>query len=100
MFAYCLDMPGVDEEMTARVDAAVGPATPDGLIAHVSGPMQGGWRIIDVWESEEHQQRFQADRLGPALALSTAGMSSPPQPFDFRKVEGTAAYSRLVGANY
>jgi len=26
---------------------------PPGSLAHLSGPMEGGWRIIEVWESED-----------------------------------------------
>lgn len=26
---------------------------PPGSHLHASGPMQGGWRIVEVWESEE-----------------------------------------------
>jgi hypothetical protein len=25
----------------------------DGHLVHVAGPMEGGWRIVDVWESAE-----------------------------------------------
>ena len=94
MYAYCLDMPGVTEDTTAAVDAGVGAAPVDGLVAHVSGPYSGGWRIIDIWESEEHQQRFQAQRLGPALAKALAGQPTPPMPFDNRPVTGLPAFDR------
>jgi hypothetical protein len=94
MYAYCLDMPGVSEEMNARVTAGVGDDPIPGLIAHVSGPSPDGWRIIDIWESEEHWQQFQAARLGPALARATAGMAPSPRPFDTRDVVGHPAHSR------
>ena len=31
---------------------------PDGIISHISGPTANGWRVIDVWESEEAAGRF------------------------------------------
>ncbi|QEV50289.1 hypothetical protein CP980_34985 [Streptomyces vinaceus] len=38
-----------------------------GLIAHVAGPVEGGWRWIEVWESEEALEDF-SKILGPILA--------------------------------
>ena len=31
---------------------------PPGSHLHAFGPMEGGWRIIEVWESEEAAGRF------------------------------------------
>jgi hypothetical protein len=55
--------------------ALVEPA-PVGLILHVAGPTDEGFRIIDVWESEEAWQAFQALRLAPAIAA----LGGPPRP--------------------
>ncbi len=30
----------------------------EGILSHVAGPTDGGWRVIDVWESEEAFHRF------------------------------------------
>ena len=73
MYAYCQEMPGVFEEMATKVDKEVGEAPVAGLIAHVAGPTAVGWRIIDIWESEEDYHRFVADRLNPALQIATTG---------------------------
>ncbi len=40
---------------------------PEGLIFHSGGPIEGGWGIIDFWESRDHFDRFQGSRLGPAI---------------------------------
>ena len=40
---------------------------PEGMIFHAAGPIEGGWGIIDFWESREHFDRFQSERLGPAI---------------------------------
>ncbi|HEV7774169.1 MAG TPA: hypothetical protein VGO48_12885 [Conexibacter sp.] len=40
---------------------------PEGLIFHSAGPIDGGWGIIDFWESREHFDRFGGARLGPAI---------------------------------
>lgn len=41
---------------------------PDGMIFHSAGPIEGGWGVIDFWESREHFDRFSAERIGPAMA--------------------------------
>ncbi len=34
------------------------PGPPPGSLVHMSGPMEGGWRIVEVWESEEAATSF------------------------------------------
>jgi hypothetical protein len=94
MFAYCQEMPGVTEEMTTRVESEVGNAHVAGLVAHVSGPTATGWRIIDVWESEEDYHRFQTERLNPALQVATRGQTPPSRPFEQLPVTGVSGLSR------
>ncbi|HWC38945.1 MAG TPA: hypothetical protein VG476_10465 [Acidimicrobiales bacterium] len=38
----------------------------EGLLVHIAGPGQGGFRVVDVWESEESFRRF-GDTLMPIL---------------------------------
>jgi len=38
----------------------------DGILLHIAGPTEDGWRVIDVWESEEAFQRF-GEVIGPIL---------------------------------
>ena len=63
------EFPGVtqaqDEPMSAELSRQ-GP--PTGILIHICGPMEGGWRIADVWESREAFERFTAERLIPAMA--------------------------------
>ncbi|MFE2170114.1 hypothetical protein ACFXB3_34415 [Streptomyces sp. NPDC059447] len=40
---------------------------PAGLLAHIASPDErGGWRVVDVWESEADYQRFVEDKIVPA----------------------------------
>jgi hypothetical protein len=94
MYAYCQEMQGVTEEMATRVDKEVGEAPVAGLVAHVSGPTAVGWRIIDVWESEEDYHRFVAERLNPALQAATSGHTPPSRPFEPLSVTGAHGLSR------
>lgn len=43
-------------------------AEPEGLDARYVGSTADGLRVVTLWESKEHADRFFADRLGPALA--------------------------------
>ncbi len=36
----------------------------DGLLVHTAGEAEGGFRVVDVWESEEAVARF-GETLGP-----------------------------------
>jgi hypothetical protein len=94
MYAYCQEMPGVSEEMLARVDAEVGEAPISGLIAHVCGPTEDGCRIIDVWETEDDYRRFQTERLNPALRIATHGAAPPSRPFESYAVTGNEQLAR------
>jgi hypothetical protein len=68
MFAFCQDMPGITVEGQAELAALVPPEALDRCIAHVVGPIEGGIRMIDVWESEEDYRAFMQEHLYPALA--------------------------------
>jgi hypothetical protein len=41
---------------------------PEGLEARYVGSTDDGLRVVTLWDSKEHADRFFADRLGPALA--------------------------------
>ena len=48
----------------------------DGLLFHASGQGKSGFRVVDVWESEEAAQRF-ADTLVPILG--EVGITDMPE---------------------
>jgi hypothetical protein len=50
---------------------------PPGQIFHAAGPMEGGWRVVDLWESREHFDRFAAETLAPLMG------GEPPVPQEF-----------------
>jgi hypothetical protein len=83
--AVCIvsDMVGMTPELYDSLNAAIRfPAdVPEGLMSHVAAEIEGGLRIVDVWESSEHFDRFVEEKLGPALGLiEGAEAISPPQP--------------------
>ena|SRR5947209_7765402 len=62
---------------------------PHGGISHAAGPIEGGWRVIDVWESEEAFESFFRESL--EQAMQNVGMPTP-------EVEGWQVYSTLEPA--
>ena len=76
--AFLVEFPGGTQEQYDKVTEMLqlSGKTPPGQIFHVAGPMEGGWRIVDVWESQEAFDNFLQTKLGPAL--QEAG-SLPPQ---------------------
>ena len=92
MYAYCQDMPGITQEQARLVEDEIGSAPVEGCVAHVAGPYDGGWRIIDVWQDHAALERFQAERLFPALARVT-GTTERPAAFEVRDV--TSVFERV-----
>ncbi len=78
--AMMVDNPEGSQEIYDRIRELVGLDEPAGGIFHVAGPSpNGGWRVIEVWESEEDAQRFLSERLRPAF--EAVGVSGPPPQF-------------------
>jgi hypothetical protein len=77
--AMMVDNPNGSQEIYDRVREQLGLERPAGGIFHVAGPSpNGGWRVIEVWESEEDAKRFAAERLRPAF--EAVGAPPPPPP--------------------
>jgi len=76
--AFLVETPGGTQEQYDKVTEMlqISGKTFPGQIFHVAGPMEGGWRIVDVWESQEAFDNFLQTKLGPAL--QEAG-GPPPQ---------------------
>jgi len=62
-----------DEAMAERLGLGANP--PEGATVRLAGPVEGGWRIISVWESREAFDTFRRERLEPALRQ--AGRPTP-----------------------
>jgi hypothetical protein len=55
-------------EQFDQVMEQLGADEPAGLQARYVGSTGDGLRVVTLWESKEHADRFFADRLGPAFA--------------------------------
>jgi len=62
---------------TLGIDMASGAGDwPAGLLSHTGAASEsGGLAVVEVWESQQHQEEFMNTRLGPAL-----GKSGIPEP--------------------
>jgi hypothetical protein len=80
------EIPGMTQEQYDGAVAAGGleNTLPPGQIFHVAGPIEGGWRVIDVWETRADFDRFAEETLKPAMG----GQAPTPKEFPvhaFRK---------------
>jgi hypothetical protein len=77
-------MAGGTAELFDRLNAAIDPDgnPPDGCLFHASGPVDGGWGVIDFWESRAHFDRFAQERIGPAM-VSVGLEGGPPEIHEF-----------------
>lgn len=77
--AMMVDNPEGSQEGYYAVREQLGLEKPAGGIFHVAGPSpNGGWRVIEVWESEEDAKRFVKERL--LSAFEAVGAAPPPPP--------------------
>jgi hypothetical protein len=78
--AMLIDNPDGSQEIYDRIREVLDLEEPAGGILHVAGPRpNGGWRVIELWESEKDAKRFLSERFKPAFeAVGAPG--PPPQP--------------------
>jgi hypothetical protein len=78
------DLPRVTSEIYNAIIRELNMETkPDGLIAHAAGPYDGGWRIVDIWESSEAHQAFVRDHLRGARERALASLGIEPSTGEF-----------------
>lgn len=79
-----IKLPGVTQEQFDAVHAemAKGRSSPSGLVFHASGPIDGGWGVIDFWETREDFDAFQ-DRIQEGMAAAGVAMQGPPDVKEF-----------------
>ena len=70
--AICMifDMPGVTQQQYDAILDALGarlgasPPPEAGHLMHIAGPADGGWRVIEVWDSHDDASRFWQEKFG------------------------------------
>ncbi|HKC83113.1 MAG TPA: hypothetical protein VKD46_03860 [bacterium] len=62
---------------------------PEGAIAHIAMPRpEGGWQVLDVWETEQAYQAFLQTKLIPAATAVNA------PPFDSTIIQAHTVLTR------
>jgi quinol monooxygenase YgiN len=77
--AFIFEVAGLTQAQYEAVvrEANAGQSSAGGL-AHLAGPSESGWRIIDVWESEEAGNAFyQSNAFQQAIQRNNVA-SGPP----------------------
>src|SRR4051795_1261003 len=81
-YGYEMDVPAPIEFYDA-LHAAIGrhsDGRADGLLLHLGRATATGFQVIEIWESKDQCDRFNADVVGPALAELTGGQPPPAEP--------------------
>jgi hypothetical protein len=82
-----IEVPGGSSELDDALTEAWGIADspPHGNLLRMAGPMEGGWRVLSLWDSREQFETFLAEQLH--LSLQDAGADQPVVSFwDVEKV--------------
>jgi hypothetical protein len=76
------DMPGVTEEQYEHLAAALlsGLRSSDGFISHAAGPIDGGYRVTELWTSAEAHRAWFESTVLPMLPLDAAPPTVSTQP--------------------
>jgi heme-degrading monooxygenase HmoA len=86
-YATRAEIPGMTRDQYNGMFQQVSPRlkTQPGFVFHMSGPAEGGYYAIEVWESEAAHQAWIRDVIEPATRA--AGMSlGPMQPLAVENV--------------
>ena len=76
---FIFNNPGQTQE---QYDAAVkqlnlAESVPEGWIFHAAGPTADGWRVVEVWESQEAADAYFQGRLGQVLQDVGVSLGQP-----------------------
>ncbi|MGX9790986.1 hypothetical protein [Mycobacterium sp. MMS18-G62] len=73
--------PPVDKESYEAIRDKVWQGAQDkGMTFHASGEADGGWRIIELWDSREGLEQFIREDLARAFEQGGGVEGAPPQP--------------------
>jgi hypothetical protein len=63
------EIEGGNQDFYDQVNSRVMPGgnLPDGCQVHIAGPMENGWRVITVWDSDDQFQQFRDQKLIPTI---------------------------------
>ena len=79
-----IKLAGVTQEQFDTAHDHINPdrSAPKGLLYHASGPIDGGWGIIDFWESRADFDAF-SQRIAEGVEAAGITMDGPPDIREF-----------------
>jgi hypothetical protein len=79
-----ITLPGITQEQFDKGHDQINPErkAPKGLLFHSSGPVDGGWGIVDFWESREDFDAF-APLISEGMAAAGVHPQGPPDVVEF-----------------
>lgn len=79
-----IKLPGITQEEFDNAHDHINPSreAPKGLIFHASGPIEGGWGVIDFWESRADFEAFQG-RIAEGVEAAGVELQGPPDIKEF-----------------
>jgi quinol monooxygenase YgiN len=88
-FAMVAEIPELTREQYESVVKKVNTSgTPAGALFHAGGPIEGGYRVVEVWESREAADAFYRSEL---LREATAALTTEPRVILTWQVSGVDA---------
>jgi hypothetical protein len=74
------EMQGAAQSLYDEMNPKIMPGgkLPEGCQLHIAGPMDGGWRVITVWDSKDKFDDFRQNTLIPAFQKSGYGERLAP----------------------
>ena len=77
-YAFYYDVPG-NVVLYQRVKDRIGDEPADGQLLHLVTKIDGGLRHLNVWQTKDDWQRYQRERVGPAVGAVLAAAGIPAQ---------------------
>jgi hypothetical protein len=77
--AYIIENPGGTKEQYEQVRKELGltgSQLPPGQLVHIAGASDGGWVVVNVWESREAAEKYNTEKRIPAR--TKAGLANTP----------------------
>jgi hypothetical protein len=84
-YAYIVDVPApieVYDAVHAAIDRRSGGRA-DGMVVHLARATATGFQVLEIWESKDQSDRFDAEVVGPAMAEVGAGDGPEPVRDEF-----------------
>jgi len=81
--AVIVDLPNGNQQRYEQVSAVIFPdgKLPEGWELHFAGPIEGGWRVVNVVPSQEAFETFAREKLQPAFEQAGEGDIVPELTF-------------------